>query len=85
MALHDRPYNSNQLSHLLNLDYKTIRHHIDLLLKHNVIVAQGEGYGKIYFLSKELEMNYSEFEKIWVQIGKISLSEEEDSKGDIDG
>ncbi len=84
MALHERPYNSNQLRHLLNLDYKTVRHHIDLLLKHNIIVAQGEGYGTMYFLSKDMELNYGELEEIWVRIGKTSINETEKGEGDSD-
>jgi len=30
-ALHERPYNANQLSETLGLDYRTIRHHLELL------------------------------------------------------
>lgn len=69
-ALYERPYNANQLSEELNLDYKTIRHHIKILEQNNVIKSSGEKYGKMYFLSNEMEENYNVFNEIWEQIGK---------------
>ena len=73
-VLHNRPSNAHQLAETLNLDYKTIRHHLDILLKNGVIVSQGEGYGMVYFLSVEIEENFSEFEDIWARFGKTPKS-----------
>lgn len=69
-ALIDRPYNANQLSEFIGMDYKTIRHHIGVLMKHSIIVAEGEKYGAMYFLSSEMEANLDEFGKIWEKIDK---------------
>jgi len=63
-AIHDEPRNANQLSSFLALDYRTIRHHLDLLKKNGLITSIGEAYGTMYFLSRELEDNYSVFEEI---------------------
>ncbi|MCE5215252.1 MAG: winged helix-turn-helix domain-containing protein [Methanobacterium sp.] len=64
-ALHDRPYNVNQLSNELNLDYKTVKHHIDVLDKHDIINSSEEKrYGSLYFLSNRMEEKYSIFEEI---------------------
>jgi len=52
LRLHERPYNANQLAELLKLDYKTVRHHLGYLMKHEVIVQQGEGYGSVFFLAR---------------------------------
>lgn len=68
--LNDRPYNAHQLAEELNLDYKTIRHHIKVLEQNNVVKSGGEKYGKMYFLSQSMEENYDAFLEIWEQIGK---------------
>ena len=71
--LRDQPSNANQLAEILKLDYKTIRHHIDVLEKNNLITSMGQKYGKMYFLSPMLDENFDVFEEIWVKIGKNDL------------
>ncbi|MDO9518127.1 MAG: hypothetical protein Q7J10_08785 [Methanosarcinaceae archaeon] len=39
-------------------------------MKHSIIVAEGEKYGAMYFLSSEMEANLDEFGKIWEKIDK---------------
>lgn len=68
--LHDRPYNANQISEKLKLDYKTIRHHTEVLEKNNIIEVKGKGYGSMYFLTTIMEENYEIFNEIWERIGK---------------
>jgi DNA-binding transcriptional ArsR family regulator len=83
--LNDRPYNANQLAEQLNLDYKTIRHHLKVLEKNNVITSSGSGekkYGAMYFLSTSMEMSYNVFEEIWEQIGNKQIKDKKDSRGD---
>lgn len=64
-ALHARPYNAHQLSGALALDYRTIRHHLDLLRKNGLITRpSGDAYASPYFLSPYLENNYAIFEEI---------------------
>lgn len=69
-ALHERPYNANQLAELLDLDYKTIKHHLKVLEENSVITSGGKQYGAVYFLSNDMEHNYDVFIDIWEQIGK---------------
>ncbi len=57
-----RPYNANQLSEVLNLDYKTVRHHLNVLIK-NGIITKGSGYPAVYYLSKNMEENLNEFNR----------------------
>jgi len=56
--------NANQLAQKLEVDYKTIRHHIRVLLRNHLIIEVGNGYGALYFISPELEEAYDEFLKI---------------------
>ena len=62
--LKERPYNINQLSEALALDYKAIRHHITVLEKNNLVVKMGEKYGVLYFISNYLEVNLESFNEI---------------------
>jgi DNA-binding transcriptional ArsR family regulator len=68
MALEKRPYNANQLTQLFGIDYKTVRHHLDVLRKHHAITAQGEEYGTMYFLSDAMRTNFADFLEIWKQV-----------------
>ncbi|MFZ0512004.1 MAG: winged helix-turn-helix domain-containing protein [Candidatus Nitrosopolaris sp.] len=62
--LKERPYNINQLSESLGLDYKAIQHHISVLQNNNVIIKMGEKYGVLYFISNYLEANIEAFNEI---------------------
>jgi len=62
-TLRIKPQNTNQLAHLLEMDYKTVKHHLDLLKKNKIVVCEGE-YGPTYFLSQTMEDNYGSVEKI---------------------
>jgi DNA-binding transcriptional ArsR family regulator len=69
-ALKETPQNANQLATLLKMDYKTMRHHLDVLEKNRIIISMGDRYGETYFLSQTLEDNYNVFEEIVKKIGK---------------
>jgi len=69
-TLNDTPQNANQLANLLGMDYRTIRHHLQVLEKNRIITSAGEGYGKTYFLSPVMEENYALFEEILKKIWK---------------
>jgi DNA-binding transcriptional ArsR family regulator len=69
-ALKDKPQNANQFATLLDMDYKTIRHHLDILVKNHLITSVGDKYGVTYFLSQLMEDNYNLFEEISSKIGK---------------
>ena len=77
-VLKETPQNANQLANLLKMDYRTIRHHIDVLEKNRIIISAGEGYGKTYFLSPNMEDNYNLFEEILVKVWKKEKREEKE-------
>ena len=63
-ALKETPQNANQLANLLDMDYKNVRHHLDVLGKNKLVTIAGEGYGTTYFLSQSMEEGYLVFEEI---------------------
>jgi DNA-binding transcriptional ArsR family regulator len=76
-VLKETPQNANQLATLLGMDYRTIRHHLNVLQKNRVISSAGEGYGTTYFLSPAMEENYVLFEEIVDKIWKKQKREKD--------
>jgi len=75
-SVRERSYNINQLSNELKLNYRTIKHHIDILLEHDLILSSGEGYGDVYFISPKLEKNYDVLKEIESKLHTVSKSPE---------
>ncbi|MDV3292740.1 MAG: winged helix-turn-helix domain-containing protein [Nitrososphaerales archaeon] len=46
--------NAHQLAEEVGMDYTTVRHHLDILVKHDVIESVGEKYGAVFYLTKWL-------------------------------
>ena len=57
MLLLQRPYNTHQLAKELDLDYKAVQHHMQVLEKNNLVSKLGQKYGAIFNLSNFLEYN----------------------------
>jgi predicted transcriptional regulator len=64
------PRNANELATILNLDYKTTRHHLRVLEKNSLINTLGTGYGMIYLPSRLIEENMDLFNTIWEEFEK---------------
>jgi predicted ArsR family transcriptional regulator len=62
--LDERPRNANQLADELDVDYNTVRHHLEKLADHDVVETGGGEYGKLYFLTDRFERNRETFEEI---------------------
>lgn len=54
--LEERPYNINQMAKSLDLNYRTVQHHIDLLQDHGIVKKSESnmGYGDVYDLRLDL-------------------------------
>ena len=64
-TLRERPCNAHQLSETLQLDYRTVRHHLDLLERNGLLKQPaGREYAAPYFLTAYLEGNYGIFEEV---------------------
>ena len=70
-SLIKKPRNANQLAKDLEVDYKTIRHHLRALYENRmIVVVNKEAYGATYFISPLMKENIFTFEEIWKRFGK---------------
>ena len=54
----EKSYNANQLATALNMDYKTIRHHLEVLVKYGIITRKQDGHSDLYFISNNIAERY---------------------------
>ncbi|MBI4162640.1 MAG: ArsR family transcriptional regulator [Candidatus Aenigmarchaeota archaeon] len=57
LLIKDRPHNTNELSRMLSMDYKSVQHHMRLLEKASLIMSSKKTYDNEYKLSTLLEAN----------------------------
>ena len=61
--LAEKSYNAHQLAQTLQLDYKTIRHHLKVLAKYGMITTNHDAYSDIYFISKNIEFDLNKMDR----------------------
>jgi len=62
--LDERPRNPNQLADALDLDYDTVRHHLDVLTDNDVVTASGDDYGAVYLPTDRTRTHWDVVEEI---------------------
>ncbi|WP_338729169.1 winged helix-turn-helix domain-containing protein [Haladaptatus sp. DJG-WS-42] len=67
-ALDQQPRNANQLAEDLELNYKTVRHHLDVLMDNNIVTTSGDEYGAIYLPSENARHHWETIEQIVAQV-----------------
>jgi DNA-binding transcriptional ArsR family regulator len=67
-ALDERPRNANQLATELDLDYTTVRHHLDVLLENNVVRRPSDEYAAVYLFTEQVEANWETVEEIFAVV-----------------
>lgn len=67
-ALDERPRNANQLAEELDLDYKTVRHHLDVLVENGVLEDSGDDYGAVYLPTDRARDHWDTIERIIEQV-----------------
>jgi len=65
----DTPMNANKIATVLNLDHKTIAHHVKILAKNELVVKAEKDYGAEYELSQIMRENHMVLEEIMKKIG----------------
>jgi len=63
-ALDDRPRNANQLAEDLDLDYKTVRHHLGVLAENDIVKDSGDDYGAVYLPTDRVRKHWDTVETI---------------------
>jgi len=72
--LRSDPSNPNKISEKLQLDYKTVQHHIRMLEQNGVIVASSKGsYGAVYFLTPYFERHFDTISRMWARFGQSQI------------
>ena len=67
-ALDDRPRNANRLAEDLDLDYKTVRHHLDVLMDNDVVRNSGDDYGAVYLPTERVRDHWDTVEEIIAEV-----------------
>jgi DNA-binding transcriptional ArsR family regulator len=63
-ALDERPRNANQLAESLDMDYTTIRHHLDVLMENNVVRRTDDEYAAVYLFTDQVQANWGVVEEV---------------------
>lgn len=63
-AIREEPRNAQQLSLALSLDYTTVRHHLKVLEKNHIVITEGDPYGRLYFVTENMEAHWPQLEAI---------------------
>ncbi|MFB5605112.1 MAG: ArsR family transcriptional regulator [Nitrosarchaeum sp.] len=63
------PVNANKISTILNLDHKTVIHHVNILTKNELIVKEEKDYGATYNLTQIMKDNQNTLMEIMEKIG----------------
>ncbi|WP_336344410.1 ArsR/SmtB family transcription factor [Halalkalicoccus ordinarius] len=67
-AIDERPRNANKLAEELDVDYTTVRHHLDVLLENGIVEKSGDEYGAIYLPTDQVQHHWKVVETIMERV-----------------
>ena len=68
-AIKSRPSNLNQLAKLIDVDYRSVQHHMSVLRKNNLVLGAGQKYGVVYSIHPYLDFHFDIFQKVCGELG----------------
>ncbi|MFC6938378.1 ArsR/SmtB family transcription factor [Salinirubellus sp. GCM10025818] len=70
-AVEERPRNANQLASALDLDYKTVRHHLDVLEENGIVQSTEARYGAVYLPSGRTRRHWDTVEEVLSEVDGV--------------
>lgn len=67
-TLDEQPQNTNQIAEELDLHYKTVQHHLDVLTENDILENSGDDYGAIYLPTSRARNHWDLVEEIIEQV-----------------
>ena len=68
-TIRETPMNANKIATVLNLDHKTVIHHVKILTKNNLVVKAEKNYAAEFELTEIMKNNQNVLEEIIEKIG----------------
>ena len=81
-TVNDRPRNANRLAN--DLDYKTVRHHLDVLVDNDVVTTSGDDYGAIYMPSDRARQQWETVETVLEAVDETDDGTNQDTDPDTE-
>ncbi len=69
-VLLEEPMNTNKLRKTLDLDFRTVKHHLEIMENNDLVSSMGANYGKMYFASEKLMDNMELFNEVWTGVSE---------------
>jgi DNA-binding transcriptional ArsR family regulator len=73
--LYKSPQNKNQLAKKLKIQYRTVIHHMKILLEENIVERENKKYARLYFLTEDMYNNECKFRNFEKQMERMHMKE----------
>jgi predicted ArsR family transcriptional regulator len=70
-AIDERPRNMNQLAEALDLDYKTVQHHMEVLEENDVVRSTQQQYGAVWLPTERARANWDTVEDVLSKLNGV--------------